>query len=128
MLRVSRDLNRSEVDWATGKLATQNDGRAFVATRVAENPVHIYELTVSAGDVRMLWPARSRAQRKVRSDEDTPLVTAIKARIANGVHPGINEQWKPFCDNVRRDSGVGEYDRGCSDRSIQRIVNDLNDK
>jgi hypothetical protein len=57
MLRVSRDFNRNEVDWAIGKVTAENDGRAFIANCVGEDPGRTYELTVLPRDVRMLWPA-----------------------------------------------------------------------
>jgi hypothetical protein len=56
-LRVSRDFNRNEVDWAIGKVTDENDGRAFIAICVAQKPGRTYELWALPCDVRMLWPA-----------------------------------------------------------------------
>jgi hypothetical protein len=133
-LCVSRDYNSSEkhgpIDFATGKITGRNDGHAFVEQLVASDP-GTYELTVSAHDVRVLWPA-PQAEQKIEAiepeeeaqGEETPLVTAIKARIAAGYHPGKSEQWERFCDEVRKSVGVKKSDRGYGDRSIKRIVRD----
>jgi hypothetical protein len=65
LLRVA--LNRHDnaehgpLDWATGKIAAANDGRAFVQLRVAQNPGQTYELTLSMIDVRLLWPDNGSA-------------------------------------------------------------------
>ena len=55
ILRVSRDFNRNEVDWAAGRITAKNDDRAFVASATGQ-PGHTYDLTVSAHVVRKLWP------------------------------------------------------------------------
>jgi hypothetical protein len=139
-LCVSRDYNSNEkygpIDFATGKVTARNDGHAFVEQLVASDPSNAYELTVSARDVRILWPPPQADQAEQKSEpteqeeeaEATPLVTAIKARIAAGHHPGKSEQWERFCDKVRDDAGVKKSDRGCGDRSIRRIVENLPNK
>lgn len=51
------DAERGPLDWATGKIAAANDGRAFAQLLVAQDPGQTYELVISMADVRMLWPA-----------------------------------------------------------------------
>jgi hypothetical protein len=75
MLRVGRDFNRNQADWATGKVTNNNDGRAFVEICVAEKrePGSSYALTVSAQAVQILWPqkaVRRAPTRKTPTDEE----------------------------------------------------------
>jgi hypothetical protein len=57
--------------------------------------------------------------------EPSPVPTleeAVAERLLAGYRPGVNEQWKPFCDKVRERAKVANTDRGCGDKSVQRIV------
>jgi hypothetical protein len=95
MLRISRDFNRNEVDWATGQITTKDDCHAFVASETGQ-PGHTYELTVSARDVRMQrWqgdaqPIRVKLEGPVevieRRDSEPPHHRHIR-EIADKVFP-----------------------------------------
>jgi hypothetical protein len=137
-LRVERDCNSNRqhgpIDFATCRVTAKNDRHVFVETLQTQTIGNVYELTVSAQDARQIaWAEQPRADQKVEpiereektQGEETRLVTAIKERIAAGYRPGVKEQWKRFCDNVRESIGVEESDRGYGDKSIERIVNEL---
>jgi hypothetical protein len=130
-LRVARDRNsntaRGPIDFATGRVTARNDGHVFVETLVAQDrDGNAYELTVSARDVRMMWAEQSPAgPGVVFVEQEEPLVTAIKVRIAAGYEPGVTEQWNPFCDNIRKSCGARNNERGYGDESIKRVVRKL---
>jgi hypothetical protein len=98
LLAVTRDRNQNAVNWATGKLATANDGRAFVQTFQPEPWIdpekripRTYELTVPERIVRMLrWSVpdevlpknpRGAGRRTFKHDW-----TAIHGEIARRCH------------------------------------------
>jgi hypothetical protein len=58
---------------------------------------------------------------------DPSLVAAVKNRLEKH-RPGTggNDQWERFCDEVRKACKKKATDRGCSDKTIQRIVAALN--
>jgi len=58
---------------------------------------------------------------------DPSLVAAVKNRLEEH-RPGTggNEQWERFCDEVRKACEKKATDRGCGDKTIQRIVATLN--
>lgn len=126
LVSVARDGNcdetRGPVEWVTGKITANNDGRAFVQVHVSEDPGHTYDLTVSVRDVRTLWPTQSRTDTKAASIKHRDLADVVKARIASGHRPGVNEPWDRFCDQVRESCGAKANDRGFGDKTIKRIV------
>jgi hypothetical protein len=129
--RVARDRNsntaRGPIDFATLTVTARNDGHVFVETLVAQDRNgNAYELTVSARDARMVWVEQFPAGSGVAFvEQEDPLVTAIKVRIAAGYKPGVTEQWNPFCDNIRKSCGVRNNERGYGDESIKRAVRKL---
>jgi hypothetical protein len=130
-LRVARDRNsnkaRGPIDFATLTVTARNDGHVFVETLVAQDrDGNAYELTVSARDARMVWAEQfPTGPGVVFVEQEDPLVTAIKVRIAAGYEPGLTEQWNPFCDNIRKSCGARNNERGYGDESIKRVVRKL---
>jgi len=73
---------------------------------------------------------RARPRKQPGPAHDPLLVAAIKKRLKAGHRPGTggNEQWDRFCDEVRKDCGKEATDRGYGDKTITRIVDELNEQ
>jgi hypothetical protein len=98
-LAVTRDRNQNAVDWATGKLATKNDGRAFVQAFAAEDSGCTYELTVPERIVRVLWPV---------SKVSTETIASVKSPARRRSGPVLKHDWHAI---------NGEIARRCHDKS-----------
>ena len=80
-----------------------------------------------------LLPASEFPQTKQQSEpmaHNPLLVAAVKNRLEAGHRPGMggNEQWERFCDEVRKAREKKATDRGYGDKTIKRIVDELNEQ
>jgi len=77
--------------------------------------------------VTAIEPAGTQPRKQPGPTFDPSLVAAVKNRLKEH-RPGTggNEQWERFCDEVRKACRKEATDRGCSDKTIKRIVDALN--
>ena len=77
--------------------------------------------------VTAIEPAGTQPRKPPGPTFDPSLVAAVKNRLEKH-RPGTggNDQWERFCDEVRKACKKKATDRGCSDKTIQRIVAALN--
>jgi hypothetical protein len=131
--------------WASGHYVLrgtdQGGSDAVLPARLAQVAlIDIEANTVAAPDGSLRWsmvtieksicskpPAAKPAGsgRPHATDQNAGLVTAIRERFKRGEMPGKTIGWKAFCDAIRSDIGVTSSHRGCSDKSIQRVVGHL---
>ena len=64
-----------------------------------------------------------------RSNDDRPLIAAIRTRLNRGDRPGSTVKWDKFCQDIRKDCDafIGnpkneEFKRGFSDDTIKRVA------
>jgi hypothetical protein len=79
----------------------------------------------SDGQMSLDSEITSDDQQRHRPAHPQQLVAAVKERLSAGHRPGDNEPWKTFNDEVRKSCVKKVTDRGYGDKSIKRIVADL---